>query len=318
MSVPQPTTPPVTLTGVVPPLVTPLTSSYDVDTASLARLVHHQLTAGVRGLFVLGTSGEGTFLTDDQRRQVLETAVSKVSGSVPVLAGVIDSSTNRVGEHLAAAMKARVDGVVATAPFYAATHPAEMERHFTRLAELSEGLPVFAYDIPSRIGGTKLPTDLLIKLGAAGVLAGVKDSSGLDTSLRALVLAREMAALDNFVIMTGSELTVDSALNFGVDGVVPGLGNIDPAGYVRIFDAIAAGDLVTARAEQARLFRLFDIVKVGDSGRMGQSSASLGAFKAALFLLGVINSPVTAYPSVPLDDSEIDGVRELLVQAGLI
>lgn len=318
MSVPQPTAPPPRLTGVVPPLVTPLTSSYDVDTASLARLVQHQLSSGARGLFVLGTSGEGTFLTDDQRRQVLETTVSEVSGSVPVLAGVIDTSTNRVGEHLAAAMKARVDGVVATAPFYAATHPTEMERHFTRIAELADGLPVFAYDIPSRIGGTKLPTDLLIKLGAAGVLAGVKDSSGQDNSLRALVLARETAALDDFVIMTGSELTVDSALNFGVDGVVPGLGNIDPAGYVRIFDAVSTGDLTLARAEQSRLFRLFDIVRVGDSSRMGQSSASLGAFKAALFLLGVINCPVTAYPSVPLDDSEIAEVRTLLERAGLI
>lgn len=318
MSVPQPIAPPPSLTGVVPPLVTPLTSSYDVDTVSLARLVHHQLSAGVRGLFVLGTSGEGTFLTDDQRRQVLETTVSEVSGSVPVLAGVIDTSTNRVGEHLAAAMKARVDGVVTTAPFYAATHPAEMERHFTRLAELADGLPVFAYDIPSRIGGTKLPADLLIKLGADDVLAGVKDSSGLDSSLRALVLARETAALQNFVIMTGSELTVDSALSFGVDGVVPGLGNVDPAGYVRIFNAITAGDTALAGAEQARLFRLFDIVKVGDRRRMGQSAASLGAFKAALFLLGVISSPVTAYPSVPLDDSEVAGVRELLEQAGLI
>lgn len=318
MSVPLPTAPPPSLTGVVPPLVTPLTSSYDVDTASLARLVQHQLTAGVRGLFILGTSGEGTFLTDDQRRQVLETTVSEVSGSVPVLAGVIDTATNRVGEHLAAAKKARVDGVVATAPFYAGTHRAEMERHFTRIAELADGLPVFAYDIPSRIGGTKLPADLLIKLGAAGVLAGVKDSSGLDSSLRALVLARETAALENFVIMTGSELTVDSALSFGVDGVVPGLGNVDPAGYVRIFDAISTGDMAKAGAEQARLFRLFDIVKVPDSTRMGPSSSALGAFKAALVLLGVINCHFTAYPSVPLDDSEIAGVRELLDRAGLI
>lgn len=318
MSTPQPPFPAPSLTGVVPPLVTPLTPSYDVDTASLARLVQHQLTAGVRGLFVLGTSGEGTFLTDDQRRQVLETTVSEVAGSVPVLAGVIDTSTNRVGEHVAAALKARVDGVVATAPFYAATHPAEMERHFTRIAELADDLPLYAYDIPSRIGGTKLPTDLLINLGTEGTLAGVKDSSGLDSSLRALVLARETAALQNFVIMTGSELTVDTALTFGVDGVVPGLGNVDPAGYVKIFDAISSGDAITAGAEQARLFRLFDITKIADRSRMGPSSRALGAFKAALFLLGVISCPLTAYPSISLDDSEIGAVRALLERGGLI
>ncbi|MEU4391172.1 dihydrodipicolinate synthase family protein [Kribbella sp. NPDC023855] len=305
------------LSGVVPPLVTPLTPEYDVDTASLARLVEHQLTGGVRGVFVLGTSGEGTFLTDEQRQTVLETVVSEVAGQVPVLAGAIDTSTARVGAHVSAALKAGVDAIVATAPFYAATHWAEIERHFTRLASVAGETPLYAYDIPSRVGGTKLPAALVIELGRRGVVAGVKDSSGQETSLRQLVLDRAAAGLDGFAIMTGSELTVDSALSFGVDGVVPGLGNVDPAGYVRIFDAVAAGSPEVARAEQDRLFRLFDIVEVADRSRMGASSAALGAFKAALFLLGVIACPLTAYPSIPLDDDEISGIGDLLDRAGL-
>ena len=304
------------LTGVVPPLVTPLTPEYDVDTASLARLIQYQLTGGVDGVFVLGTSGEGTFLTDEQRQVVLETAVAEVSGQVPVLAGVIDTSTARVSAHVSAALKAGVDGLVATAPFYAATHPAEIERHFTRLASLSGDTPLYAYDIPSR-AGTKLPASLMISLGQQGVIAGVKDSSGQETSLRQLVLSRREAGLDGFAIMTGSEVTVDSALALGVDGVVPGLGNVDPAGYVRLFDAASAGDAAAARAEQDRLFRLFEMIDVADRSRMGASSAALGAFKAGLYLLGVIDCPVTAYPSIPLNDTEIGAIRPLLDRAGL-
>ncbi|TCC10618.1 dihydrodipicolinate synthase family protein [Kribbella soli] len=304
------------LTGVVPPLVTPLTPSYDVDTASLARLIQYQLTGGVDGVFVLGTSGEGTFLTDEQRQVVLETTVAEVAGQVPVLAGVIDTSTNRVAAHVSAALKAGVDGIVATAPFYAATHPAEIERHFVRLASLAGDTPLYAYDIPPR-AGTKLPAALVLSLGEQGVIAGVKDSSGQETSLRELVLSRREKALDDFVIMTGSEVTVDSALAFGVDGVVPGLGNVDPAGYARLFKAAVAGDSAAARAEQDRLFRLFDIINVADRSRMGASSAALGAFKAGLYLLGVIDCPVTAYPSIPLNDTEIAAVRPLLDRAGL-
>ncbi|WP_405069153.1 dihydrodipicolinate synthase family protein [Kribbella sp. NBC_01510] len=304
------------LTGVVPPLVTPLTPEYDVDTASLARLIQYQLTGGVDGVFVLGTSGEGTFLTDEQRQVVLETAVAEVSGQVPVLAGVIDTSTSRVSAHVSAALKAGVDGLVATAPFYAATHPAEIERHFTRLASSTGDTPLYAYDIPSRVG-TKLPASLMISLGQQGVIAGVKDSSGQETSLRQLVLSRREVGLDGFAVMTGSEVTVDSALAFGVDGVVPGLGNVDPAGYVRLFDASVAGDAAAARAEQDRLFRLFEIIDVADRSRMGASSAALGAFKAGLYLLGVIDCPVTAYPCIPLNEQEIAGIRPLLDRAGL-
>ena len=304
------------LAGVVPPLVTPLTPEYDVDTASLARLIQYQLSGGVDGVFVLGTSGEGTFLTDEQRQVVLETAVGEVAGQVPVLAGVIDSSTNRVASHVSAALKAGASGIVATAPFYAATHPAEIERHFTRLAELTGDTPLYAYDIPPR-AGTKLPASLVTSLGERGVIAGVKDSSGQETSLRELVISRREKNLDDFVIMTGSEVTVDSALAFGVDGVVPGLGNVDPAGYVRLFKAAVAGDAAAARDEQDRLFRLFEIINVADRSRMGASSAALGAFKAGLYLLGVISCPLTAYPSIPLDDTEIAAVRPLLERAGL-
>ena len=304
------------LTGVVPPLVTPLTPSYDVDTASLARLIQYQLAGGVNGVFVLGTSGEGTFLTDEQRQVVLETTVAEVAGQVPVLAGVIDTSTNRVAAHVSAALKAGVDALVATAPFYAATHRAEIERHFARLAALAGDTPLYAYDIPSRVG-TKLPASVVMALGEQGVIAGVKDSSGQETSLRELVLSRREKHLDDFAIMTGSEVTVDSALAFGVDGVVPGLGNVDPAGYVRLFKAAVGGDAAAARAEQDRLFRLFDIINVADRKRMGASSAALGAFKAGLHLLGVIDCPVTAYPCIPLNDTEIAALRPLLDRAGL-
>ncbi|WP_202868075.1 dihydrodipicolinate synthase family protein [Kribbella sindirgiensis] len=304
------------LTGVVPPLVTPLTPTYDVDTPSLARLVQHQLSGGVNGVFVLGTSGEGTFLTDEQRQVVLETTVAEVAGQVPVLAGVIDTSTNRVAAHVSAALKAGVHGLVATAPFYAATHPAEIERHFARLKALAGDTPLYAYDIPPR-AGTKLPASLMTALGEQGVIAGVKDSSGQETSLRELVLSRREKGLKDFAIMTGSEVTVDSALAFGVDGVVPGLGNVDPAGYARLFKAAVGGDAAAAREEQDRLFRLFDIINVADRSRMGASSAALGAFKAGLYLLGVIDCPVTAYPSIPLNDTEIAAIRPLLDRAGL-
>jgi 4-hydroxy-tetrahydrodipicolinate synthase len=80
---------------------------------------------------------------------------------------------------------------------------------------------------------------------------------------------------------------------------------------------VAAGDPELARQEQDRLFRLFEIVEVADRSRMGLSSAALGAFKAALFVLGVIACPLTAYPSIPLDADEISWVGELLERAGL-
>ncbi|GAA3230566.1 dihydrodipicolinate synthase family protein [Nonomuraea helvata] len=301
----------MSLTGVIPPVCTPMTPDYEVDAASLVRLVDHLLDGGVDGLFVLGSSSEVAYLTDAQRRVVLDTVVGHVGGQVPVLAGVIDMTTPRVLEHVRVAVEAGASGVVATAPFYTRTHPDEIRTHFRTVAARG-GLPVYAYDLPVSVH-TKLTADLLLELAAEGALAGLKDSSGDDGGLREVIMGREAP----FSVLTGSEVTVDSALWMGADGVVPGLGNVDPQGYVELYRCAVRGDWEAARMQQERLIRLFEIVRVGGS-RMGGSSSGLGAFKAALHLRGVIDCPITALPQIPLNDDEVGRIGKLLAAAGLL
>ncbi|MEU6571305.1 dihydrodipicolinate synthase family protein [Streptomyces parvulus] len=306
---------PTPLHGVIPPVITPLTPAGDVDTGSVRRLAEHLIGAGVHGLFLLGSSGETAYLTDTQRLTALEAAVDAAAGRVPVLAGVIDTTTARVLDRAADAVRAGADALVATAPFYTRTHPVEIAGHFRRIREAA-GLPLFAYDIPVAVH-TKLPRDLVLELAGDGTLAGLKDSSGDDGSLRRLLVELRPLAPD-FSVLTGSELTVDGALLAGADGVVPGLGNVDAHGYVRLYEAARAGDWATARAEQDRLAALFALTDAGDPGLMGASSSALGAFKAAARLLGLIDCAATAAPQVPLDEAAVARVRARLTGAGLL
>ncbi|MGW5639055.1 dihydrodipicolinate synthase family protein [Streptomyces sp. NPDC003832] len=304
------------LTGVVPPVCTPLTPDHEVDVHSLMRLVDHLIDAGVNGLFVLGSSSEAAFLTDHQRRLVVETVARHVDGRLPVLAGVIDMTTPRVLDHVSRVTAAGADAVVATAPFYAATHPAEIARHY-RLIAAESPVPVIAYDIPSAVH-TKLPAAVVLELAAEGVLAGLKDSSGDLAGFREIAAGvRARPGITGFSLLTGSELFVDAALALGADGAVPGLANVDPHGYVRLDRLHRSGDLHRARAEQERLCALFGMVRVGDPARTGPGSSALGAFKAALHLRGVIDCPVTAPPQTPLTPEEVEEVGKFLATAGL-
>ncbi|MFF3888850.1 dihydrodipicolinate synthase family protein [Streptomyces sp. NPDC001914] len=308
---------PAPLTGVVPPVCTPLTPEGEVDVPSLTRLIDHLVDAGVHGLFVLGSTSEVAYLTDAQRRLVVETTVAHVAGGLPVLAGAIDMTTPRVLDHARAARAAGADAIVVTAPFYTRTHPAEIARHFRLVAERA-ALPLFAYDLPASVH-TKLSPELVLELAADGVLAGLKDSSGDLGAFRTVVTgARGRPGAGGFTSLTGSEVVVDSALALGADGVVPGLANVDPVGYVRLYELCAAGDWERARAEQERLCELFGLVNVGDPARMGGSSSALGAFKAALSLRGVIDCAATAEPQVPLSQGEIERVGKYLASAGLL
>lgn len=300
--------------GVVPPIVTPLGADGEVDVRSLERLVGRLLDEGVSGLFALGSSGESAYLTDRRRDLVLETVVGAAAGQVPVLAGCIETTTDRVVERAGAAAAHGADGVVATAPFYTRTHPAEVDHHFRVIRDRTD-LPLLAYDVPVSVH-SKLSADLLLELAGDKVIDGVKDSSGDDAGFRDLVIgARD---LPGFSVLTGHEAVVDAMMLMGAHGAVPGLANVDPGGYVRLLRACAAGDWETAGREQERLIALFRIVRAVDQATAGGSTAGLGAFKCALALLGVIDTPVAAPPMRALTETETARVRACLEEVGLL
>ncbi|GHF60480.1 dihydrodipicolinate synthase family protein [Streptomyces mashuensis] len=303
------------LSGVIPPVCTPFTEDGEVDTRSLAALVEHVLAGGASAVFVLGTCGEAAYLTDAQRRTVVRTAVEAVAGRVPVLAGAIDMTTARVLEHARAAAGLGADALVVTAPFYASAGPAEIAGHFRRVRD-GGGLPLVAYDIPAAVH-VKLAPETVLELAADGTIAGLKDSSGDLDGLRRLLVALKDRAADGegLSVLTGSELSVDGALLAGADGVVPGLSNVDPAGYVRLCVHARAARWAEAAAEQDRLAALQALAMAPAAPAAPSAPA---AYKAALHLLGVITCPATAASPRPLPEAGVAAVRELLVRAGLL
>ncbi len=299
--------------GVIPPVITPLNEDRSFDKASFVRQINRLIDAGMHGLFVLGSSGEVAFSTRERRREVLAATREAVAGRVPVLAGVIDTQTDRVIEHVRDAEEFGVDGVVVTAPFYALGGEAQVERHFRAIHEATE-LPIFAYDIPVCVH-TKLGVDLLMRLATDGVIQGVKDSSGDDVSFRLLARRNEEAG-HPLALFTGHEVVVDGAYMSGADGSVPGLANVDPDGYIRQWNAYEAGDWETVRQEQDRLADLM-YVAMSAKGISGYG-AGVGGFKTALMLMGQIETNQMSEPVPAQTGDNVEAVRAVLVKNGLL
>lgn len=299
--------------GIVPPVVTPLTESGAIDLPALEALGEHLIAAGVHGLFVLGSSAEVAYLTDEQRQSVVTTLVRVAAGRVPVIAGAIDLTTSRVIAQAKVLEAAGADAIVTTAAIYAINDQTETEAHLRAVAAAIT-VPLFAYDIPVRVH-SKLSSEMLVRLGREGVLAGVKDSSGDDVGFRRLV-AQNKAAGSPLALFTGHEVVVDGMLLLGADGVVPGLANVDAAGYVRLWNAAQAGEWATARAEQDRLAALFEIVFLA-ANRSGDAKG-IGAFKAAMKLQGIIPTAEMAFPVVALGDDIVSRIEPIVRQAGLL
>ncbi len=299
--------------GVIPPVVIPLDANRQIDLVAFERTINRMIEAGVDGLFFLGSSGEVAFLTDAQRYHVLQEAVAIVGGRVPVLAGIIDMETLRVIDQAKRAEGFGVDGLVATAPFYALGGPREVERHFHVIRENSN-LPLFAYDLPVCVH-TKLDPTMLVKLGTEGVLQGVKDSSGDDVAFRWLCLQNRDAG-HPLQLFTGHEVVVDGAYLSGADGSVPGLANLDPASYVEQWRAYQAGDWERVRQIQDHLAHLMYIVRNVDA-TVG-FGAGVGAFKTALWQMGVFNTNQMREPVQPLVGKDVETIVSVLKENDLM
>lgn len=303
----------VPFSGVVPPVVTPDTPDHQLDVVSFERSINRLIEAGVDGLFFLGSSGEVVFATDERRDQIVREAVRIVDHRVPVLVGIIDTETERVLEHGRRALALGADALVATAPFYALGGPADVEEHF-RILHQELDAPLFAYDIPVCVH-TKLPWKMLARLGAEGVLAGVKDSSGDDVSFRYLVQENEKNG-HPLTLLTGHEIVVDGALLSGADGSVPGLANVEPEGYVRMWKAAQEGNWAEVKREQDRLNEISHIFDV-TSGVQGYG-AGVGAFKCALNLMGIFDSDQMPRPVKPLDGQNREAIKQVLIANDLL
>ena len=302
------------LTGIVPPVATPFTDAGEVDFVSLERLIEFLLDAGVHGLFMLGTTSETALLTGAERVAIVETAVRVAAGRVPIMAGTLDTSTNRVIENAMAVRDAGAQAIVVTAPFYLRFSQDEIVAHFHAIKRAID-LPIVAYDIPGTTH-SKIEPATMIRLFDDGTIIGLKDSSGEDTAFRGLLIAAETRP--GFSVMTGSEQTIDGSLAAGAAGVVPGLGNVDPHGFVRIWNASQAGDFAGAVAAQKQLFKLEPIVRTGNAARLGPHACVLGSYKTALMLRGVIETNAMGRPLTRFDAEDTERVRAILEQAGLL
>ncbi|NLF14199.1 MAG: dihydrodipicolinate synthase family protein [Anaerolineaceae bacterium] len=273
-----------TLSGVIPPMLTPLTAAGQVDAAGIKRLVNFLIDGGVSGFFVLGSSGEGPSLTLADRSKVIAETARAAAGRVPVLAGVLEPSTVRTIEAARLAEEAGADCLVATSPYYFSTGLEHQVVHFMAIAE-STALPVLLYNIPP---STHNPIGLetVRRLLPVEKVIGIKDSAGDWEHFEALLALKKTRP--SFRVFQGAQPKAAAAVLAGADGLVPGLSNLVPGLFTQLVRAGQAGDRAQALALQARIDELSTLHTHG---------FWLVCLKYAASLLGLDTGAVYGWPA---------------------
>ncbi len=269
-----------------------------LDEAALRRLVDLHVEAGTDGLVPCGTTGEVSTLSADERERAVAVVVEQSRGRLPVLAGGPGNDTRASVESARRAKAAGADAILAVTPYY--SRPTQ-EGHYRHLAAIAEaGLPVVAYNVPSRSSTDLLP-ETLRRAWADRVIVGVKEATG---SMARLLEIRERCS-DAFALLSGDDFTIAPFIACGGHGVISVSANVAPARLARLVHWALEGRLSQAVAEQLALQPLH---------RCLFAEPNPIPVKAALALQGRI-SPEIRLPLTPLSEGQLPALREAL--AGL-
>ena len=270
--------------GFYHPLVTPFTSSGEVDADAIARNATRYLATGLTGLVVLGSNGESPQVEDEESDRMIAAVRAVVPADRPLLAGAARESTRATIAACRRAAALGVDAVMVRTPaFYKNMMTSDaFVQHFTAVADASP-VPVLLYNVTMYTGVT-LQADAVATLSRHPNIVGLKES-GNDMQLLGDYLSA--SAGQEFVVLCGSATSLFSALALGAHGAVLALSGLATAQCLELRDLMRAGRYDEARALQQRLLPL---------GRAIGAQHGVPGLKAALTLMGF----ETGAPRLPL------------------
>lgn len=246
----------------------------------------------IQAFIINGTTGEGSTLSESEKKQALEIAVKVAAGELPVIAGTGTNDTQKSIKSSLSAQEIGVDALLVITPYYNKTTQAGALKHFTTIADAVD-LPIVLYDVPGRTGMT-LKAETVGELSKHKNIVALKDATGdLPHLTRMLKLVDE-----DFAFYSGND---DTALPFyatGGHGLISVVANALPSEHQKLYE-LAQNNPKEAVKLNNQLFPFTDAI--------GQDLNPI-AIKAIVSHLGFGDYEVR----LPLVELDNDRVSELI------
>jgi N-acetylneuraminate lyase len=287
-----------TFHGTWPALITPVSADGSVNFTVLKELVQYLLSKQVDGFYVCGATGEGMFMSVEERKQVLETVKQCVGERVPLVVHVGCVATRDAITLARHAAEVGVGGVSSLLPLL--PNSAESARlHYTSIAAAAGKVPFFPYLYGGQVDAVTLMRDLAQRIPNIG---GAKYTGSNLFELRQLLELAEQ----RWTIFSGMDEQCAFAAMFGAPGHIGSTLNLMPGVYRQLRQAIGQGDLVTARDLQLRANRITAALF---------SFGFFGALREAMRMLG-FDCGDPRSPNLPVPEACREELRQALYAAG--
>ena len=287
-------------TGVATALITPLTKE-GIDYKKFAELIEWQIAEGVDALVAVGTTGEGSTLTDEEHKEAIRFCVEQTAGRVPVIAGTGSNDVAYAISLTKFACEVGADAMLLVTPYYNKATQKGMIESFRAIADASTK-PCILYNVPGRTGCNLLPASVAVLADHPNIVA-IKEACG-DISQVA-----ELAALvgDKIDIYSGNDDQIVPILSLGGNGVISVLSNVLPKETGEICTRFFEGDVKGSAKLQLELLPLINSLF---------SEVNPIPVKAAMAAMGFCENYLRL-PLTPMDEGKREVLLANMRKAGL-
>jgi 4-hydroxy-tetrahydrodipicolinate synthase len=303
----------IDLRGIIPAIVTPMTSEGELDLPALRGYARWLAEQGPVALAVNVDTGEGPHLTADEKRQTLETVAEAVAGKCKVVGGVAGPSTAQGMANARATQAAGADALLIfpiSAFLGQPLNPEVPYRYHAAMAEAVD-IPLILFQLQPALGGVLYTTETLHRLITIPSVTAIKEAS-FDAMRFLQVKAALESASRKITFLTGNDNFICESLILGAEGALLGFSTLGTREQVRMLEAVLRGDIAQARELGNRLQPLADIIFAPPVTDYRART------KEALKMLGILENTTVRPPLLPISEAEHETIRRGLQNAGLL
>lgn len=238
-------------TGAATAIITPMTET-GIDFEAFERLIEWQISEGIDAIVVVGTTGEGPTLSDEEHKAVIKFCVDKVAGRVPVIAGTGSNDAAYAIELTKYACEVGADAMLLVTPYYNKATQNGLVAFFRAIADASTK-PCILYNVPGRTGCNISPASCAALAEHPNIVA-IKEASGNISQIA------QIANLcgDKLDIYSGNDDQIVPILSLGGKGVISVLSNLLPRETSDLCHRYMNGDAKGALDLQLKYLDLVD------------------------------------------------------------
>ena len=263
--------------GIIAAMVTPMDDNGNVNYDELRNQVDRQISAGISGIFTLGTNGEGYILQHDEKLKVIKAVIEEANHRVPVYVGTGCISTAETIQLSQEAEKLGADALSVITPWFAKASQEDLYNHYKALND-SVHIPILLYNIPARTGNALAPKTVA-RLADLKNVKGVKDSSGnFDNILQYIELTRGK----DFNVISGNDSLILWTLRAGGTGGIAACANVLPDIMVSIYKYYEDGDWDAARKAQDSIRPFRNCFKLGNPNTIVKKATNLMGYPVGM------------------------------------